>query len=115
LASSKSTSYAVKSLLPDEAADYWVEAVFTDVVTEPSEKLNVKTAQEVLADPTGPSVSAVTSVAATVNWALAPKATSYTVTLYDSTGLTVVATKSVSSSITSTQFTDLAPLTGYSV
>jgi len=115
LGSSKSTSYAAKSLLPDEAADYWVEAVFSDVVTEPSEKLNVKTAQEALVDPTGPTVSAVTSVSATVNWALAPKVTSYTVTLYDSTGLTVVATKSVSGSITSTQFTDLAPLTTYSV
>ncbi|MBF8252899.1 MAG: putative Ig domain family [Actinobacteria bacterium] len=115
LASSKSTSYAVKSLLPDEAADYWVEAVFNDVVTEASEKLNVRTEQEVLADPTVPTVSAVTSVAATVSWALAPKATSYTVTLYDSLGISVIATKTVNASITSTQFTDLAPLTGYSV
>ena len=115
LGSSRSTSYAVKSLLPDVAADYWVEAVFTDVVTEASEKLNVKTEQEVLVVPTSPTVSAVTSVAATVSWALAPKATSYTVTLYDSLGQTVVATKSINFSITSTQFTGLAPLTGYSV
>lgn len=115
LASSKTTSLAVKSLLPDVAADYWVEAVFTDVVTEASEKINVKTEQEVLAVPTAPIVSAVTSVAATVSWALAPKATSYTVTLYDSLGQTVVATKNINFSITSTQFTGLAPLTGYSV
>ena len=115
LASSRTTSFAVKSLLPDVAADYWVEAVFTDVVTEASEKINVKTEQEVLAVPTVPLVSAVTSVAATVGWALAPKATSYTVTLYDSLGQTVIATKSINFSITSTQFTGLAPLTGYSV
>ena len=115
LASSKSTSYSVKSLLPDVAADYWVEAVFNDVVTEASEKLNVKTEQEVLVNPLVPTVSAITSVAATVSWTLAPKATSYTVTLYDALGLTAVATKTINSSITSTQFTGLAPLTGYSV
>ena len=57
LASSKSTSYSVKSLLPDVAADYWVEAVFNDVVTEASEKLNVKTEQEVLVNPLVPTVS----------------------------------------------------------
>ena len=115
LASPKTTSYAVKSLLPDVAADYWVEAVFTDVVTEASEKINVKTEQEVMAVPTVPTVSAVTSVAATVGWALAPKATSYTVTLYDSLGQTAIASKNINFSITSTQFTGLAPLTGYSV
>ena len=115
LASSRTTSLAIKSLSPDVAADYWVEAVFSDVVTEASEKINVKTEQEVLAVPTAPTVSAVTSVAATVSWALAPKATSYTVTLYDSLGQTVVATKSINFSITSAQFTGLAPLTGYSV
>ena len=115
LGSSRTTSYAVKSLLPDVAADYWVEAVFNDVVTEASEKLNVKTEQEVLAVLGVPVVSAITSVAANVNWTLAPKATSYTVTLYDSLGLTAVATKTISGSITSTQFTSLAPLTGYSV
>lgn len=115
LASSKSTSYAVKSLTPNVAADYWVEAVFTDVVTEASEKLNVKTEQEVLAVPAAPVVSAITSVAANVNWTLDPKASSYTVTLYDALGLTAVATKTISGSITSTQFTSLAPLTGYSV
>lgn len=115
LGSSRSTSYAVKSLLPDVAADYWVEAVFTDVVTEASEKLNVKTDKEVLLDPTAPTVSAVTSVAANANWTLDPKATSYTVTLYDALGLTAVSTKTINGSITSTQFTGLAPLTGYSV
>ena len=115
LGSSRTTSYAVKSLLPDVAADYWVEAVFNDVVTEASEKLNVKTEQEVLAVLGVPVVSAITSVAANVNWTLAPKATSYTVTLYDALGLTAVATKTISGSITSTQFTSLAPLTGYSV
>lgn len=115
LASSRSTSYAVKSLLPDVAAEYWVEAVFNDAVTEASEKLNVKTEQEILAVPGIPVVSAITSVAANVNWTLAPKVTSYTVTLYDALGLTAVATKSISGSITSTQFTSLAPLTGYSV
>ncbi len=115
LGSSRSTSYAVKSLLPDVAADYWVEALFTDVVTEASEKLNVKTDKEVLLDPTAPTVSAVTSVAANANWTLDPKATSYTVTLYDALGLTAVSTKTVNGSITSTQFTGLAPLTGYSV
>jgi len=115
LASSKTTSYAVKSLTPNVAADYWVEAVFTDVITEASEKLNVKTEQEVLAVPATPVVSAITSVAANVNWTLDPKASSYTVTLYDSLGLTSVATKTISGSITSTQFTGLAPLTGYSV
>ena len=67
LASSKSTSYSVKSLLPDVAADYWVEADFTGVVTEASEKLNVKTEQEVLAVLGVPVVSAITSVAANVN------------------------------------------------
>ena len=115
LGSSRSTSFAVKSLLPDVAADYWVEAVFTDVVTEASEKLNVKTDKEVLLDPTAPTVSAVTSVAANANWTLDPKATSYTVTLYDALGLTAVSTKTVNGSITSTQFTGLAPLTGYSI
>lgn len=115
LASSKLTSYAVKSLLPDVAADYWVEAVFTDVVTEASEKLNVKTEQEIIAVPGAPAVSGITSVAANVNWTLDPKASSYTVTLYDALGLTEVATKTISGSITSTQFTSLAPLTGYSV
>ncbi|MTA80623.1 MAG: hypothetical protein F2954_04700, partial [Actinobacteria bacterium] len=115
LASSKLTSYTVKSLPQDFAADYWVEAVFADVVTEASEKLNVKTEQEVLAVPGAPAVSAITSVAANVNWTLDPKASSYTVTLYDALGLTAVATKTISGSITSTQFTSLAPLTGYSV
>ena len=115
LASARSTSYAVKSLLPDVAADYWVEAVFNDVVTEASEKINVKTAQEILPALGVPVVAAITSVAANVNWTLAPKATTYTVTLYDSLGLTTVATKVISASITSTQFTSLAPLTGYSV
>ena len=115
LGSSRSTSYAVKTLAPDMAADYWVEAVFTDVVTEPSEKINVKTDKEVLEDPTKPTVSAVTSVAANVNWTLDSKATSYTLTLYDASGLTAVSTKTINGSITSTQFTGLAPLTGYSV
>lgn len=115
IGSSKTISFAVKSLLPDEAAYYWVQAVFTDVVTEVSEKINVMTAQEVLADPATPAVSALTSVAATVSWTRDPNATSYTVTLYDSLGLTTIASKEINPTITSTQFTALAPLTGYSV
>lgn len=112
LGNSKTTSYPVKSLTPGLAADYSVQAVFGAAVTEASDKLNVTSLTEI---PVAPTISQITSVSALVSWQLDLSATSYTVTLYDGLGTSVLATKSVNSSFGSTTFTGLSPLTSYSV
>ncbi len=112
LGNSKTTSYPVKSLTPGLAADYSVQAVFGAAVTEASDKLNVISLTET---PVAPTISQITSVSALVSWQLDLSATSYTVTLYDGLGTSVLATKSVNSSFGSTTFTGLSPLTSYSV
>ena len=112
LGNSKTTTFNVDSLAPGSTTNYSVQAVFGNAVTEASTKLEVTTVTEI---PEIPTISQVTSVSAIATWKVDSKVSSYTVTLYDSTGTTVVATKSVNASLSSTTFTGLSPLTSYTV
>ena len=112
LGNSKTASYLVKSLTPGLSADYSVQGVFGGAVTEASDKLNVITLTEV---PAAPTISQITSVSALVSWKVNLNAATYSVSLYDSLGTTLIATKSVNSSFGSTTFTGLSPLTSYAV
>ena len=112
LGNSKTTTFNVDSLAPGSTTNYSVQAVFGNAVTEASTKLEVTTVTEI---PEIPTISQVTSVSAIATWKVDPKVSTYTVTLYDSTGTTVVATKSINASLSSTTFTGLSPLTSYTV
>ena len=112
LGNSRTTTFDVVSLAPGTTTGYAVQAVFGNAVTEASTKLEVTTITEI---PEIPTISQVTSVSAVAGWKLDSNVSSYTVTLYDSTGTTVVATKSVNATLSSTTFTGLSPLTSYTV
>lgn len=112
LGNSRTTTFNVASLAPGTTTSYAVQAVFGNAVTEASTKLEVTTVTEI---PELPTITAVTSVSAIASWTKDSNVSSYTVTLYDSTGTTVVATRSINASLSSTTFAGLSPLTSYTV
>ena len=112
LGNSKTTTFNVGSLAPGSTTNYAVQAVFGNAVTEASTKLEVTTVTET---PVVPTISQVTSVSAIASWKINTNVSTYTVTLYDSSGTTVVATRSVNATLSSTTFTGLSPLTSYTV
>ena len=112
LGNSKTTTFNVDSLAPGSTTNYAVQAVFGNAVTEASTKLEVRTVTET---PVVPTISQVTSVSAIASWKINTNVSTYTVTLYDSSGTTVVATRSVNATLSSTTFTGLSPLTSYTV
>ena len=112
LGTTKLLTYAVSGLNPGAAGIYTVTAIFGKSESLASNKLVASTLVET---PLKPVISSITSQSAVVGWNIDTNASSYEVNLYDSTGLTLVKTTKVASSLSSTVLSGLTNSTVYTV
>ena len=112
LVNTKATSYSTTGLLPGTSVVYSVTALFGKSETPPSDSVEITT---LIDTPNAPVVSSVTSSSLITTWSANKNATSYELNLYDSTGVNVVKTITVDSSLVSATFTGLLPSTTYTV
>ncbi len=112
LANSKTTSYTISGLLPGTINTYSVSAVFGKNESLVSDPVEVTT---LIDTPASPTISAITSSSFVASWAIDKNATSYEVTLYDSTGKVEVLAKTVDGTLASTIFSGLTTQTSYTV
>ena len=112
LGTTKLLTYSVSNLLPGYSGVYTVAAIFGKSETLDSEEVTVTTLVET---PAKPTVSGVNSQSATISWNLDPNASTYEVSVYDSSGTTLVKAIKVAGSLSSTVVTGLTNSTGYTV
>jgi hypothetical protein len=112
LINTKSLTHTISDRQPGTTVNYSVTAVFGNSESLVSDSVEVTT---LIDTPAAVTASSITTNSFAVSWALDKNATGYEVTLYDSLGTSVVKTNLVNSSLSTTTFTGLTPLTVYTV
>ena len=112
IANVKTPTYAGVGLLPGTAGVYKVAAVFGKNETALSDSLSVAT---LIDTPVAPALSGITSSTVTATWTIDKNATSYEINVFDSSGTSLVTSKTVEGSLGTIVISGLNIQTTYTV
>lgn len=112
LANVSTPMYSVTGLLPGSVAQFSIIPLSGLIQGTELSDINVSTLIET---PASPTISGVTSNSAIATWKVDPNASKYEVVLYDALGTSERDEKIVEGSLSSITFSNLLPLTNYTV